>query len=86
MCREFNLDENSRGYHYLHSWLPTQLIASTTFLNEKLPCNICSGEAGRDHRGAVQRRGERGNRVPPKCWGVGGGPGGMVGHLNAYQP
>ena len=48
--------------------------------NEKLSCNICSGEAGRDHRGAVQRSGQGWDTVPPTCWGVGGSPGGMVNH------
>ena len=41
------------------------------------------GEAGRDHRGAVQRSGPGRNPVSSKCWGVGRSPGRMVGHWNA---
>ena len=71
--------EITRCYFSVPSWLPYPFFTKWMFY-------IFLGEAGRDHRGAVQRSGERGNPVPPKCWGVGGGPGGMVGHLNAYQP
>ena len=43
--------------------LPSFLVAYSIYylnhsLNEKLLSNICSGEAGRDHRGAVQRGGQ----------------------------
>ena len=39
---------------------------------------IFLGEAGRDHRGAVQRSGPGRNPVSSKCWRVGGSPGRLV--------
>ena len=66
------MDEKA-GRHYLDpSWLPQSKY-------------IFLGEAGRDHRGAVQRGGQGRNPVSSKCRRVGGSLGGMVGHSPAYH-